>query len=155
MAADVMAKLNAATRRYPKIETGMHPGEFLNEKQLEFIDFLLTPNHGTQAEWAAANDVHSRTLSAWKSERFFREEWDRRAKKINGGIERVQQVIDALFQQALNGDVKAMSLYLQYVDRYTPTQKVVEEDRSVKDMSDEELAAALGTTASNLLTRTA
>lgn len=118
--------------------------DFVTELQYEFIDFMLTPGHASQAQFARDHHMSHNTLVAWKKSRFFMEEWDKKAKKINGGIERVQRVIDALFTRAVDfGDVKAMSLYLQYVKEFTPTTRVVEEDRSVKDLSDEELADAL------------
>lgn len=149
--ADVLANLDAhqakrdaeQRRKYPKQFLGIDPSAFVSEKQSQFIDYMLDPNHGTQTQWARDNDLNPNTVSQWKKERFFMEEWDKRAKKVNGGIEKVQRVIDALFTQAVAGDVKAMSLYLQYVEKFTPTRKVVEEDRSVQDMTDEELAAQL------------
>ena len=70
---------------------------------------------------------------------------------MNINPERVQSVIDALWQQAANGDVKAASLYLQYIDKFTPKRKVsVEDDRDVAAFSDEELADAMEAEVINL-----
>lgn len=136
-------------RAFVKVDSA----DFVTELQYEFIDYMLTPGHGSQAEFARDHNMNKGTLVAWKKSRFFMEEWDKRAKKVNGGIERVQRVIDALFTRAVDfGDVKAMSLYLQYVKEFTPKTIVVEEDRSVKDLSDEELADQLQGTVTQLRT---
>ena len=54
--------------------------------------------------------------------------------------ERTQSVIDALHTQAVAGSVQAASLYLQYIERFTPKRSVVVEDRAVSGLSDAELA---------------
>ena len=51
---------------------------------------------------------------------------------------------DSRFQQAAACDVKAASLYLQYIDKFTPKRKMVlDDERDVAAFSDEELASAL------------
>ena len=53
-------------------------------------------------------------------------------------------MIDALFRQAADGDVKAASLYLQYIDKFTPKRRVVVDDeRAASGLSDLELADEL------------
>ena len=53
-------------------------------------------------------------------------------------------MIDSLWQRASDGDVKAASLYLQYIDKFTPKRRVVvDDDRDAAGLSDEELASAL------------
>ena len=73
---------------------------------------------------------------------FFRE-WDRRAAELNVHPERTQSVIDALHSQAVGGSVQAASLYLQYVEKFTPKRKVVVDDREASGLSDGELADEL------------
>ena len=52
--------------------------------------------------------------------------------------------IDALWHQASDGDVKAASLYLQYIEKFTPKRKlVVDDERDIASFSDEELASVL------------
>ena len=98
----------------------------------------------TQREWALENGIHEDSIRRIKRDSRFIKEWDRRAAELNINPERVQSVIDALWQQAANGDVKAASLYLQYIDKFTPKRKVaVAEDRDVASMSDSELADEL------------
>lgn len=117
----------------------------ISDVQSEFIDWLLDPTKGkgSQADWARAHGLPTVTPGGWKKYKWFREEWEKRALAINGGIERVQILVDTLFEKAKTGDVKAIQLYMEYVDQYTPKQVRVIEDRSTSDLSDEELASAL------------
>ena len=107
---------------------------------------LLGPERDpqTQRDWARENSVHEDSLRRIKRDPRFVREWDRRAAELNINPERVQSVIDALWQQAANGDVKAASLYLQYIEKFTPRRKVVVEDeRDAQSFSDDELASLL------------
>ena len=51
--------------------------------------------------------------------------------------------MDSLHKAAVNGDVKAANLYLQYIDRFTPKRIVRNEDAETKSLSDEDLLAEL------------
>ena len=63
---------------------------------------------------------------------------------MNVHPERTQSVVDALYRQAAQGDVKAATLYLQYIDKFTPKRRVlVEDERDASGLSDDELAAEL------------
>ena len=71
-------------------------------------------------------------------------EWDRRAAELNVHPERTQGVVDALHAAAIQGDVKAASLYLQYIEKFTPKRRLVlDDDREVSGLSDSELHAEL------------
>jgi len=48
-----------------------------------------------------------------------------------------------LHSQAVGGSVQAASLYLQYIEKFTPRRKVVVEDRDAAALSDDELADEL------------
>ena len=107
---------------------------------------LLGPERSpkTQKEWAAEQEIHQDSVRRIKRDPRFIREWDRRAAELNINPERVQSVIDALWQQAADGDVKAASLYLQYIEKFTPKRKVVMEDeRDVSAFTDDELASLL------------
>jgi hypothetical protein len=53
-------------------------------------------------------------------------------------------VIDALHQQAVGGSVQAASLYLQYIEKFTPKRRVVvDDDREAAGLSNVELADEL------------
>lgn len=112
-----------------------------------FLDWLLRgPERQpqTQREWAAENDMHEDSLRRIKRDPRFIKEWDRRAAELNINPERVQSVIDSLWQRASAGDVKAASLYLQYIEKFTPKRRVVVDDeREVAGLSDVELADEL------------
>lgn len=113
----------------------------------ELLDWLLQgserdPKH--QYEWADDHGIHVDSLRRIKRDPRFVREWDRRAAELNISPERTQSVVDALYQQAAAGDVKAASLYLQYIDRFTPKRKVVvDDDRETAGLSDHELASEL------------
>lgn len=120
---------------------GSKPRLELNEKQRAFVEYLVDPDpsKGTQLAWCEANGVAMRTATSWKKHPLFKDEWERRAREVYGGPEKVNQIVDALFGAAVGGDVKAMQLYLQFVDKFTPKREVVTTDRTLADMSDEEL----------------
>jgi len=97
----------------------------------------------TQREWAREHELHEDSLRRWKRDPRFTREWDRRAAELNIHPERTQSVIDALHAQAVAGSVNAASLYLQYIEKFTPRRSVVLEDRAVSGLSDLELADEL------------
>ena len=112
----------------------------------DFLDWLLSDvrEPATQKEWCAERGLNDRTVRRWKADSRFTREWDRRAAELNVHPERTQSVVDALYRQAAQGDVKAAALYLQYIDKFSPKRRVlVYDDRSATGMSDEELAAEL------------
>ncbi len=94
----------------------------------------------TQREWAADHGIHEDSVRRIKRDQRFVREWDRRSAELNVHPERTQAVVDALFVAAAAGDVKAASLYLQYVEKFTPKRRVVVDDeRLAASLSDEEL----------------
>ena len=97
-----------------------------------------------QYEWAEQHGCHPDSVRRIKRDpRFFRE-WDRRAAELNVHPERTQSVIDALHSQAVGGSVQAASLYLQYIEKFTPKRKVVVGDGGdVSDLTDSALADEL------------
>ena len=120
----------------------------------KLLEWLLQGNEReprTQRDWAADNKIHEDSIRRIKRDARFIKEWDRRAAELNINPERVQSVIDSLWQRASDGDVKAASLYLQYIDKFTPKRKVVVDDeRDIAGYSDEELAEALEAEVINL-----
>jgi len=117
------------------------------KKWTQLLDWLLQgpdrdPKH--QYEWAAENGVHEDSVRRIKRDVRFAREWDRRAAELNIHPERTQSVIDALHQQAVGGSVQAASLYLQYIEKFTPRRRVVvDDDREASGLSDGELAEEL------------
>jgi len=97
-----------------------------------------------QQDFAAEHEMHADSIRRIKRDPRFIKEWDRRASELNINPERVQSVIDALWAAAAGGDVKAASLYLQYIDKFTPRRKMIlDDERDVAGYSNEELAEAL------------
>ena len=111
------------------------------------LDWLLQgPDRDprTQYEWAELNGMHEDSVRRIKRDQRFAKEWDRRAAELNIHPERTQSVIDSLHAQAVGGSVQAASLYLQYVEKFTPKRRVVvDDDREVSGLSDDELADEL------------
>ncbi len=95
-------------------------------------------------EWAAEHGLHEDSIRRIKRDARFAKEWDRRAAELNIHPERTQSVIDALHSQAVGGSVQAASLYLQYIEKFTPKRRVlVDDDREASGLSDGELAEEL------------
>ena len=97
----------------------------------------------TQREWATLHGVHEDSLRRIKRDARFAREWDRRAAELNIHPERTQSVIDALHQAAVGGSVQAASLYLQYVEKFTPKRRLVVDEPEASELSDGELADEL------------
>ena len=111
---------------------------------LDWVLLGLERTPAPQKEWAAENDMHEDSIRRIKRDVRFIREWDRRAAELNVHPERTQTVIDALFVAASGGDVKAASLYLQYIEKFTPRRRViVDDERDAAGLSDVELADEL------------
>lgn len=114
--------------------------------QSEFLDWLLTHeserDHKTIKAWAEAHHVTPATCGSWKKDRRFKREWEDRAAAKNISVDRIQNVIDTLYEAACNGDVNAAKLYMQHVEKLSPP-KVVEADEDVAGLSDDELMAEI------------
>ena len=120
--------------------------QVMPDKWKAYLDWLLSEGRepATTREWAIQYDVNERTVRRWKHDSRFIREWDRRAAELNVHPERTQSVIDALHAAAVTGDVKAASLYLQYIEKFTPKRRLVlDDDREVSGLSDSELHAEL------------
>jgi len=109
----------------------------------ELLDWVLRGldrEPKTQKEWAADHGIHEDSVRRIKRDQRFVREWDRRSAELNVHPERTQAVVDALFVAAAAGDVKAASLYLQYIEKFTPKRRViVDDERLAASLSDEEL----------------
>lgn len=114
--------------------------------QSEFLDWLLTPEgereHKTIKDWCDAHGTATKTTLSWRKDRRFRQEWERRADEKNISVDRIQNVIDTLYNAACKGDVMAAKMYLQHVEKMRPT-KVVDTDADVAHLSDAELEAEI------------
>lgn len=110
-------------------------------RQAEYLESLLEGRYKTAAEAATALDIPLRTLRYWRTDPRFRAEWERQATERMVATDRIQSVVDVLYNAAVNAqDVQAAREYLKYVERFQPPRRVVEADREVEHLSDEELA---------------
>lgn len=111
-----------------------------------YIEWLCTapaervpPTKERYAEEVA--QVHITTLRRWESKDLFKRAWRKGADEVVGSPERTQSVLDTMYRRAMEGDVKAAQLYLTATGKMQPSKLVIEDSRSAKDLSDEELAA--------------
>jgi len=112
--------------------------------QSEFLDWLLTlpedREHKTATLWAEAHGVRPQTVRDWKKNDKFLAEWTRRAHQKNISVDRVQNVLDALYRAAVadKPDVNAAQRWLGYIEKLMPPQRA-ERDPDISDLSDEDL----------------
>ena len=138
-----MAKKGAGKHWQTDLETGE---KIMPKKWQTLLDWLLQGPERVpkfQKDWAKENKIHEDSIRRIKRDARFAKEWDRRAAELNIHPERTQGVIDALHAQAVGGSTQAASLYLQYIEKFTPRRKIVVEDRDAAAMSDTELADEL------------
>lgn len=121
------------------------------EAPAKFLDWLLSVprDPANQEAYAKQEGLSPRTLRRWKAHHLFRREWEIRAADQNMGPEKVQAVIDNLFQIASSktdaSGVKAAALYLEHVGKYLPTTRVLQvEDSKIENMSKEALLELAG-----------
>lgn len=116
----------------------------LDTRQEKFLNWLCTPANGrvpsSQNQYAKVEGVDETTLRRWKKKPAFKQEWERRVNELQQSPERTQQLLDNLFQRALEGDNNSAKLYLQATGRLAPVQFQVEHSGKASELSDTELA---------------
>ena len=116
----------------------------LDTRQEKFLNWLCTPANGrvpsSQNQYAKIEGVDETTLRRWKKKPVFKSEWERRVNELQSSPERTQQLLDNLFQRALEGDNNSAKLYLQATGRLAPVQFQVEHSGKASELSDTELA---------------
>ena len=119
------------------------------------MEWLLTPPSErvvrSKSKWGEENGVARRTLYDWERKPSFRAEWESRAKEIQGSPERTQDVLDAMFVLAKQGDVSAAKLWLTAMEKITPptvrVDQTVTAKRALAELSDADLEALLASEA--------
>jgi hypothetical protein len=113
------------------------------QKQSAYLDWLVDDEReGSQARWCMENDVHERTVQGWKRDVRFVAEWEKRLNEKNVSPERIQAMLDTIWSAAKT-DFKAAEAYLKYVEKFMPAPERRTADKGIRDMTDEELAAAI------------
>ena len=109
--------------------------------QAAFLDWLLSDvkSPPSQARYAVENDVNERTIQTWKRDPRFVAEWEKRLQEKNISPERIQDVVETIYMAAKNGDVKAATAYIAYVEKFLPTPEKQTNDQTIRGMSDAEL----------------
>lgn len=115
------------------------------ERWDHFVSWYCDPHReGNIKTYAEANSLSYQTVRGWvHTNKTIRSLIEKRYAELNIDPERIQRVVDAMWTAACDGDTKAATLYLQFVERLSPTQKIVVEDKRVEKLSDEELDAEL------------
>jgi hypothetical protein len=118
-------------------------GNWVPPERIEaFVEWACTPrlvkDPKTVKLWAEANGWAHQTVKEWAVDERVRLLIRARLKDLNINDLHIQEVVDAMHSAAASGDVRAATLYLQYVQAFVPKQRVVVEDKRVSDMSDEE-----------------
>ena len=118
------------------------------EDQTAWLEWYAAPRSShapeltTQAHFAQSIAVPVATLQYWRKQKWFKSALSGFLDELNVSPERIQEVVDAMFEAAKEGDTKAASLYLQYVDRLKPKEtRIVIEDKRVEELSEGQLLA--------------
>lgn len=144
-------------------ETGLTP------PQAAYLDWLMTPLAersgdvpADKSSYAKSVGVNRRTLYDWERKPAFRQEWEKRARAVQGSPERLQAVLDALYGAATHPDgpsVQAAKLWLETLEKIQPPTRKVETTSTkkveIESLTDEELEALLAQGAAEELERRA
>lgn len=108
------------------------------------MEWLLTPIAdrvpSTRLKLCEELGINDATGRRWAAKPAFKKEHARRVQELQGSPERTQALLDALYDKALGGDVRAANLYLQATHRLTPPPTVEETTaKAMSDLNDEEL----------------
>lgn len=129
------------------------------QKQSMLLDFLTTPRelraYESQAEWAKAHGVSEYTIRDWKRDpRFYNELW-LRARQILSGPDTIVEIFNYIARMATDDEAKPetrlkyINLYLKLIDQMgdkprSVTLNIFQDQRSIEERSDEELARMAG-----------
>lgn len=111
----------------------------------EFLNWLCSPlrDPATIEGWASAHNVTARSTRRWRDDPRFRKEWEKTAHETYGGVEMFSDVMRNLYDIATNrkdaAGVKAASLILQAMDRFTPKKSIEMTSNDLSSLSDDDL----------------
>lgn len=130
-------------------------------RKQRFLEWLCTPVKLREPrllkDLAAELELERRTLTNWKQNPEFLEEWEVHYRRTIGNPGKVQEVMDALHATATDRDdpkhVPAAKQYLDEVNQAKPKKLDVTVSKAAISMTDEELAEFLAVGASSELER--
>lgn len=127
--------------RWSEDESGT---ELMPRKQAEYLEALLDGTFATEAERCAALGITPKQGRRWRANPRFRAEHERRANERMVSADRIHAVVDVLYDAATKlKDVGAAKHYLQYVEKFLPSQRIIQRDRELEHYSDDELEAEI------------
>lgn len=123
----------------------------LTQQQADFLDWWVTPNKEkvprTLHAWAEEHGLTTESLRRWRKTEWWEVSLRRRLAELNVSPDRVQAVIDALFNAATDPEAKdrvtAARVLLEYTQQLMPVKPVAPADRDADALSDEELQQLL------------
>jgi hypothetical protein len=92
--------------------------------------------------WAEQAGVRKLTVQRWLQDDRVLALLEVKLRKLNGGVVKVQEVLETLHRLAVAGDVKAARTYLEAVDRMAPRRHEVT-ITDARNLSNEQLKAEL------------
>ena len=121
-----------------------HNPQMLDTRQEHYLNWLLTPVServpSSQQKYCDENNVDPTTVRRWQKKPYFIKEWERRVEELQGSPERTQRLYDAMYEKALEGDMRAAKLYLEATHRLLPAPTATATaSKSMNELSDQEL----------------
>lgn len=123
-----------------------------DSRKVRLLEWLTTPpserSPDSMNKLADELGVTARSLRNWRSEPTFRALWEKRAKEIVGEPDKVQRLLEGIYEGATNPEetlasrVRAADLYLRAVDGIRPPA-VDAAAKAAHEMSDAELEALI------------
>lgn len=112
-----------------------------------YMEWLLTPKAERQpaTKRGIAEELRrsEKTLRDWEALPDFRAEWEARAREAMGGPERLKEIADALFAQALDPEsrkqVQAAKLFAELIGAHTPPAPEVNVNLDISKIPTEDL----------------
>lgn len=108
----------------------------------DYVAWLVSPEGTrtptTKTAYAAEHSISPSTLKDWERDDRVKKLIRDSADKLNMSGERIQQVMNAMWNKAQGGDVQAAKLYMDHVDKIMPRDGGGM-GGGYEDMSDEEL----------------
>jgi transcriptional regulator with XRE-family HTH domain len=117
-----------------------------DQRHRTFVEWLLTPppsrSPRTQTELAEVLGVAKQTLSTWRADSRFKEELAKAQQGLAADPSKIQHLLDALYEKAMEGDTKSADLWLRSTGALK-SQVDVSVNRDFGSLSDAELTAFL------------
>lgn len=119
----------------------------LTPLQADFLDWWVTPDEEKDprwpAWWAEQHGLNPETCRRWRKTDWWDVALRKRLAELNVSPDRVQKVIDALFESATDvtskQHVQAARVLLEYTQQLMPVQPVLPADRTTDQLSDAEI----------------